>query len=184
VYWINVPVGCGAIVAGRYLLPRTRERIDRTSFDWRGAALLGTASVTLLVALSVVGGLPVPGCPGALMAGIAVAAAIAFAIHQQNARHPLVPHELLRSGRITLGLAGALLGYLVLFGPLVLVPQLLAGHGSVVHTGLILSALPAGFGVAALSAEAVLPRGLRNRTRGQYRRRRVCRGHGYARLYV
>jgi Major Facilitator Superfamily len=108
----------------------------------------------------------VPGWLGALIAGIAVAAAIAFAIHQRNARHPVIPHELLRSGRITLGLAGALLGYLVLFGPLVLVPQLLAGHGGVVRTGLILSALPAGFGVAALSAEAVLPRGRRNRTRG------------------
>jgi len=166
VYWINVPVGIMAMVAGRYLLPRTRERSHGASFDWQGAALLGTASVALLVALSVVGGLPVPGWLAALMAGIAVASAVAFAIRQRHAAHPLIPHELLKSSRITLGLAGALLGYLVLFGPLVLVPQLLAGHGSVVRTGLILSALPAGFGVAALTAEAILPRGLRNRTRG------------------
>lgn len=165
VYWINVPIGCLAIVAGRYLLPRTTERCRSTTFDWAGAALLGAFSVTLLVALSVVGGLPAPGWLGALMAGIAVAAAAAFAGRQVHARHPLIPPELARSARITLGLAGALLGYLVLFGPLVLVPQLLAGHGSVVRTGLILSALPAGFGVAALTAEAVLPPGLRNRTR-------------------
>ena len=166
VYWINVPVGCVAIVAGRYFLPRTRERREGASFDWPGAALLGAASVALLVALSVLGGLPAPGWLGALMAGIAMAAALAFVVRQRCAPHPLIPRELVRSARITLGLAGALLGYLVLFGPLVLVPQLLAGHGSVVRTGLILSALPAGFGVAALSAEAVLPRGLRNRTRG------------------
>jgi MFS family permease len=165
VYWINVPVGCLAIVAGRYLLPRTRERREGSSFDWAGAALLGTASAALLVALSVVGGLPAPGWLGALMAGTAVAAAAAFAIRQRHALHPLIPHELVRSARITLGLAGALLGYLVLFGPLVLVPQLLAGHSSVVRTGLILSALPAGFGVAALTAERVLPTGLRNSTR-------------------
>src|SRR5215472_18905247 len=166
VYWINVPVGCLAIVAGRYLLPRTAERCQSAIFDWPGAALLGAFSATLLVALSVVGGLPAPGWLGGLMAGIAVAAAGAFAVRQVHARHPLIPHEIVRSARITLGLAGALLGYLVLFGPLVLVPQLLAGHGSVMRTGLILSALPAGFGVAALTAEAVLPRGLRNRTRG------------------
>jgi MFS family permease len=165
VYWINVPVGCLAIVAGRYLLPRTRERSKATSFDWPGAALLGTASVALLVALSVVGGLPAPGWLGALMAGTAAAAAVAVAVRQRRAPHPLIPHELVRSARITLGLAGALLGYLVLFGPLVLVPQLLAGQGSVVRAGLILSALPAGFGVAALTAEAILPAGLRNRTR-------------------
>jgi MFS family permease len=166
VYLINVPVGCLAIVAGRYLLPRTRERSQVTTFDWPGAALLGTFSVTLLVALSIVGGLPAPGWLGALMAASAVTAAAAFAVRQRHALHPVIPHELARSARITLGLAGALLGYLVLFGPLVLVPQLLAGHGSVVRTGLILSALPAGFGIAALTAEAVVPARLPNRTRG------------------
>jgi MFS family permease len=166
VYWINVPVGVIAMIAGRYLLPRTRERRCESSFDWLGAALLGTASVTLLVALSVLGGLPAPGWLGALMAGMAVSAAGAFALRQRHAPCPLIPRELVRSPRITLGLAGALLGYLVLFGPLVLVPQLLAGHGSVVRAGLILSALPAGFGLAALTAEAVLPKGLRNGTRG------------------
>jgi len=165
VYWINVPVGCLAIVAGRYLLPRTRERCEGISFDWPGAALLGTASATLLVALSVVGGLPVPGWLAALMGATAVAAATGFVVRQRRARHPLIPHELVRSARITLGLVGALLGYLALFGPLVLVPQMLAGHSSVVRTGLIVSALPAGFGVAALTAEAILPPGLRNRTR-------------------
>jgi MFS family permease len=166
VYWINVPVGCLAMIAGRYLLPRTKERSHGTSFDVPGAVLLGAASVALLVALSVVGGLPAPGWLGAAMGTTALVAAGGFAVRQHGAANPLIPHELVRSSRITLGLAGALLGYLVLFGPLVLVPQLLAGHGSVLRTGLMLSALPAGFGVAALTAEAVFPPGLRNRTRG------------------
>ena len=44
-------------------------------------------------------------------------------------------------------LAGALCAHLVLFGPLVLIPQVLIGHsGSVVHAGLLLSALPTGSG--------------------------------------
>ena len=44
-------------------------------------------------------------------------------------------------------LAAALCAYLVLFGPLVLIPQVLIGHsGSVVHAGLLLSALPTGSG--------------------------------------
>jgi MFS family permease len=166
VYWINVPVGCLAIVAGRYLLPRTRHRSPTGSFDVFGAALLATATTALLVALSVVGGLPAPGWLGWLMAVAALAAGAAFVLRQRRARFPLVPPALLRSSRVTLGLAGACLGYLVLFGPLVLVPQLLAGHGSALHTGLILSALPVGFGVAALTAEAILPAKLRNSTRG------------------
>ena len=166
VYWINVPVGILAVVAGRYLLPRTRQLSRAGSFDWLGATLLGVSTTALLVALSVVGGLPAAGWFAALMAVIAVAAASAFAARQRRARFPLIPPALLRSARLALALAGAFLGYLVLFGPLVLVPQLLQGHGNEVRTGLILSALPVGFGVAALTAESVFPARLPNRTRG------------------
>jgi MFS family permease len=166
VYWINVPVGCLAVVAGRYLLPRSRQLTRTDSFDWAGAALLGLTTSALLVALSVAGGLPAPGWFAALMAVVACGAAAVFALRQRRARFPLIPPPLLRSGRVVLGLAGAFLGYLALFGPLVLVPQLLQARGDEVRTGLILSVLPAGFGVAALTAEAVFPAALPNRTRG------------------
>jgi MFS family permease len=166
VYWINVPVGCLAVIAGRYLLPRTRKLSRAGGFDWPGAALLGVATSALLVALSVVGGLRAPGWFAGLMAVLAAAAAATFALRQRRARFPLIPLPLLTSGRVALGLAGSFLGYLTLFGPLVLVPQLLNAHGSEVRTGLILSALPVGFGIAALSAEAVFPAALPNRTRG------------------
>jgi hypothetical protein len=52
---------------------------------------------------------------------------------------------------------GALGAYLVLFGPLALFPQVLADHRTV---GLVLTYLPAGFGLAAVGAGRVLPRGL------------------------
>jgi len=166
VYWINVPVGILAVVAGRYLLPRTRQLSGSDSVDWLGAALLGLTTTALLVALSVIGGLPLPGWFALVMAVLAVAAATAFAVRQRRARCPLIPPPLLRSARLVLGLAGAFLGYLALFGPLVLVPQLLDGHGNAARTGLILSALPVGFGVAALTAEWIFPPSLPNRVRG------------------
>jgi MFS family permease len=166
VYWINVPVGCLAVVAGRYLLPRTRQLTRTDTFDWLGAVLLGVATTAVLVALSVLGGLPLPGWAAAAMAGVALLAGLAFAVRAHRARFPLIPLDLLRSRRLALGLAGAFCGYLALFGPLVLVPQLLAGHASALRTGLILSALPAGFGIAALSSEAVFPKGTTNRVRG------------------
>ena len=166
VYWINVPVGILAVIAGHYLLPRSRELSRSDSFDWLGAALLGIATTALLVALSVIGGLPAPGWFALVMVVVAVAAALAFAVRQRRARFPLIPRALLRSARLVLGLAGAFLGYLALFGPLVLVPQLLDGSGNAARTGFILSALPVGFGVAALTAEWVFPAGLPNRIRG------------------
>jgi MFS family permease len=166
VYWINVPVGILAVVAGYYLLPRSRELSHSDSFDWLGAALLGIATTALLVALSVIGGLPAPGWFALVMAVVAVAAGLAFARRQRHARFPLIPAALLRSPRLAIALAGAFLGYFALFGPLVLVPQLLDGHGNAARTGLILSALPVGFGVAALTAEWVFPAELPNRVRG------------------
>ena len=166
VYWINVPVGILAVVAGRYLLPRTRELSRYHYFDWPGATLLGISTTALLVALSVIGGLPAPRWFAIVMVVTAVAAGLAFVARQRSARFPLIPSELLRSARLLLGLAGAFLGYLALFGPLVLVPQLLDGQGNAARTGLILSALPVGFGVAALSAEWVFPASVPNRARG------------------
>jgi MFS family permease len=166
VYWINVPVGILAVVAGYFLLPRSRELSRSDSFDWPGAALLGIATTALLVALSVIGGLPVPGWFALVMAVVAVTAGLAFVRRQRRAPFPLIPKALAGSARLVLGLAGAFLGYLALFGPLVLVPQLLDGHGNAARTGLILSALPVGFGAAALTAEWVFPPGMPNRARG------------------
>jgi MFS family permease len=64
------------------------------------------------------------------------------------------------------GLAGALCGYLVLFGPLALIPQVLTSRGiGEAHAGVLLTALPAGFALAALTADRVLPHRLGNRRR-------------------
>lgn len=64
------------------------------------------------------------------------------------------------------GLVGALSGYLVLFGPLVLVPVVLTTRGSSDLTaGLVLTALPAGFALAATGGDRLLPGHLPDRGR-------------------
>jgi MFS family permease len=167
VYWVNVPVGLTAIVAGRYLLPRTRHLAPPGKFDWPGTLLLVAWTSALLLVLSAASGLSLPGGLVALLAAACLAGAAAFAVREARARHPLIPVALLRSAPLALALAGAACGYLVLFGPLVLVPQLLLSpDGSVVRTGLLLSALPLGFGLAALTGDALLPRSWGNRPRG------------------
>jgi len=64
---------------------------------------------------------------------------------------------MLAASGITPLLGGALCAYMVLFGPLVLFPQVLTGYGGAVRAGLTLAALPAGFGLAAVAAERILP---------------------------
>ena len=167
VFWINVPVGAVALIAGRYLLPRTRHFSPAGRFDWPGVTLLATASTALLLAVSAASGLHLGAPVTAALAVVAALAAAGFTIRQRHAANPLIPAALVRSRAIAAGLAGAFAGYLALFGPLVLIPQVLAGpSGSEAGTGLMLSALPFGFGISALTGDRVLPRSWGNRRRG------------------
>jgi len=166
VYWVNVPVGIAAVVAGRYLLPRTRQFSRPEKFDWPGTLLLVTWTSALLLVLSAASGLSVPAWLAALLAALAIAGAAAFIRREASTRHPLIPVWLLRSRPLALALAGAACGYLTLFGPLVLIPQVLTHGGSAARTGLLLSALPLGFGLAALFGDLVLPRAWEDRRRG------------------
>jgi MFS family permease len=158
VFLVNVPIGLFAWVAGRYLLPRTRERTPVGSFDWPGLLALSVSSVALLMALSGISGLHLSTPVILGLAAAAVVAAVGFGRRELRARSPLVDLAALRPPAVSWGLVGALCGYLVLFGPLTLFPQLLGARGSAGLAGLVLTALPAGFGLAAVTAERVLPR--------------------------
>ncbi|WP_192583579.1 MFS transporter [Streptomyces albicerus] len=134
-------------------------------FDWAGLALLAVTTTGWLLALSTLSGLPVPGWAALVLFVLATGAGWAFVVRQRRAPAPLLDLALLRVRAVSTGLAGALAGYLVLFGPLVLVPVVLARGGvSTTTAGLVLTALPAGFAVAATGANRVLPRAMSDRT--------------------
>ena len=157
VFLVNAPVGLVGWLAGRYLLPRTRERTPLGRFDGVGLALLVVVSTALLLALSVVSGLAVPWWVAAALVALALLAGAGFVQRERRTASPLVDLGLLHPRAVSFGLVGALAGYLVLFGPLALFPQVLGAHGP---TGLVLTCLPAGFGLAAVGAGRVLPRRL------------------------
>ena len=160
VFGVNVPIGILALVAGHYLLPRTRGCVRRARIDTGGVALLAATTTCALLALSVASGLGLPGWTAGALAALSLGSGWAFVRRQVASSNPLVDLRLLRTGRTAPGLVGGLCGYLVLFGPLVLVPAGLARHGSSALTvGLVLTALPVGFALAATCAERVLPRG-------------------------
>jgi EmrB/QacA subfamily drug resistance transporter len=166
VFWVNVPVGCAAIVIGRYLLPRTRERAAVARFDWPGLLLLAGASTALLLAFSGASGLGLPGWSVGALLAVVVAATVGLAARERRVTAPLVDLSLLRIPAVSAGLFGAMCGYLVLFGPLALIPQILTARGAgETYAGLVLTALPAGFALAALAADRVLPKSLGNRRR-------------------
>jgi MFS family permease len=161
VYFINVPVGVIAVVAGHYLLPRTRERAAPAALDWPGVGVLAVATTAFLLGVSALSGLslPVEFALGAFL--VSAASGWAFLRRLRRVEHPLIDLPRLRDPVISRGLLGALCGYFVLFGPLVLVPITLGSHGiSAVHSGLVLTALPAGFAAAAIAGPAIIRPGL------------------------
>lgn len=158
VFLVNLPVGVIALVSGHYLLPRTRTHAPVSRFDWPGLALLATTTTALLLGISALSGLNLPAAATALLFALSIAAGLGLARRLVRAASPLIDPDLLRTRQVAVGLAGALGGYLLLFGPLVLVPVVLTDSGSSLSAaGLVLTALPAGFAVAALGANRVLP---------------------------
>ena len=154
IFFVNVPVGVIAVVAGWFLLPRTRQPARDRGSDPLGMTLLALTAVGLLIAVSSLSGL---GLPLRALAGSAAAAA-GLIWWERRSPAPLIDLPLLAAAGIAPALGGALCVYMVLFGPLVLLPQTLAAHGDgALRAGLRLTALPAGFGLAAVAAERALP---------------------------
>jgi MFS family permease len=161
VFGVNVPIGLIALVGGHYLLPRTRARTKAAAFDWAGLGLLAVATTSALLGVSAASGLPVPGWAVLALFAMAGGAGWGFVRRQRRAAVPLLDLALLRVRTVSFGLVGAMSGYLVLFGPLVLVPVVLTAQGnSELAAGAALTALPAGFALAATGCDRLLPRSL------------------------
>jgi MFS family permease len=189
VFLINVPVGLLAVVAGWYLLPRTRVGPlgadglgadvrgvggpsvgggtgDGSGADLAGIALLAASTSAAMLAISSLSGLALPNWAVATCLIAAVTAGAALARHSWRAAAPLLDLRALARTGVGPALGGALCAYLVLFGPLVLFPQVIAARGgSAASAGLLLTALPAGFGLAAVAAGRLIPARWLNRHR-------------------
>ena len=175
VFLINVPVGLLAVVAGWYLLPRTRRAgepalrplpVGQPGADLGGMGLLAVSTSTGMLAISSLSGLGLPLWAVATCVAVAAATGAALVRHSWRAAAPLLDLRALAAAGTGPALGGALCAYLVLFGPLVLFPQVISARGgSAASAGLLLTALPAGFGLAAVAADRLIPAGWANRRR-------------------
>jgi MFS family permease len=166
VFLLNVPVGLIAVVLGWFLLPRTRSRGAGHGTDRPGTGLLAVTTTAGMLAVSGLSGLGWPAWLTAGCAAGAVAAGILLVRLERRAAAPLLDFAAMARLGIGRGLGGALGSYLVLFGPLVLFPQVVtANGGSALAAGLLLTSLPVGFGLGAVAGDRLLPGTWTNRRR-------------------
>ena len=151
VFWINVPFGLMAIVAGWLVLPVTTQQGLSQTFDWRGALLLAPALTLAVFALNQVSAL---GPTSLLLLGsIGAAIVLLFLFVRQEGRvqSPLVDLALLKGPAFLGGALACALAYAMLYGMFFLASfALVSGYeDSPVVAGLKLAIVPISIGVAA-----------------------------------
>ena len=120
--------------------------------------LLAVSTTAGMLAISSLSGLGMPAWAVASCAAGGVVAAAALWRQERRSAAPLLDLPSLAASGTARALGGALCSYLVLFGPLVLFPQIVSAQGgSALAAGLLLTSLPAGFGVAAVLGDRLLP---------------------------
>jgi EmrB/QacA subfamily drug resistance transporter len=154
IFFVTVPFGLVGMLAGLWLVPRSRHLQAREPFDWTGLALFFPAVVAIFAAISFGSSL---GWTSGVVVGLVVVGAClvtAFVARERRCRMPLLDLGLFRRRRFTAGIVSGMLSYLVLFGVLFVVPFYLErglrlGSG---RAGLELMAMPLALGVIAPAA--------------------------------
>jgi MFS family permease len=125
--------------------------------------LLAASTSAGMLAISSLSGLGLPAWAVVACLAFAFVAGAVLVRRERRVAAPLLDLRAMAASGTGPALGGALCSYLVLFGPLVLFPQVISARGgSAAAAGLLLTALPAGFGVAAAFADRLLPAGWPN----------------------
>jgi EmrB/QacA subfamily drug resistance transporter len=159
IFYVNVPIGLGALVATRHILPRTTVG-GRGRFDPAGAALLGLAVAALNLGLSfgVEWGWTSPRLLGTLALGVAGLAAAVLV--ERHATDPIIDLRLFHDRVFASALASMVLSMLALFAVGFLLPfyfEELRGF-STARSGWLLTPLPLAIAVVAPIAGAISDR--------------------------
>ena len=135
IFFINLPVGLGAIIAANRVLRESQAAGPRESFDWTGALLLAFVFGSFTFAISMGKDLgwtsiPVMSLIGAFLAGSAL-----FIFVEKKAPHPLVDLDLFRIRLFACALCAAVTLFISLFCMIFLMPFYLKYPGGFSDAG-------------------------------------------------
>jgi MFS family permease len=157
VFWINVPFGLIALVAGWLVLPTTAQQNRSQTFDWRGALRLAPALTFAVLALNQVSawGPTSPALLGSV--GVAIVLIVLFLRQERTSPSPLIDLALLEELAFLAGALACALSYAMLYGVFFLASfALVSGYeDSPTVAGLKLAIVPISIGIVAPVAGAL-----------------------------
>ena len=122
VFWVNVPIGVTALIAGAFLLPKSREdRADRLDPIGSVLSIVGLASF-LYGVIEV----PAKGWTNTeVMAGfgLGIATITAFILWERHTDHPMLDMKFFKNPRFTAANTAVTLTFFAMFGSLFLMTQ-------------------------------------------------------------
>ena len=143
IFYVNVPIGLTAFLAGKLILPDDEERKSE-SFDFWGAILFSLGMVSLLWVLSQGhewGWLSYKSIVFLIVAAISLGA---FLFHEQQMAHPMIELSLFKSWPFTAGSLTGLLSFMAMFSNTMLMPFYLHSVLNLTPTqmGIVISPFP------------------------------------------
>ncbi|MGD0103672.1 MAG: MDR family MFS transporter [Rhodopila sp.] len=157
VFWVNVPIGIGAIVMIELFLQEdVRHRQHR--IDWAGSLLLLLAFGSLMLALVQSGTLSRPTLM--ILTTIGVIATVALCVQERSAPEPMLPLELWHNRVIIVGSIGNLTSGAMMMGISAFLPTYVQGAmgRSAIDGGLVLGAMSVSWALASLAAGRIMAR--------------------------
>ena len=157
VFWVNVPIGLGAVVMIAVFL---REEVHRRShrIDWAGSLLLLLAFGSLMMTVVQSGSLSRPTLAALLATGIG--ALVALFIHERSTLEPMLPLELWRNRVIVVGSLGNFTSGAMMMGVAAFLPTYIQGTMgcSPIAGGLVLGAMSVTWAMASIVAARIMLR--------------------------
>ncbi len=157
VFWVNVPIGIGAIVMIALFL---REEVQRRShrIDWAGSLLLLLAFGSLLPALVQSGSLSAMTL--IVLTAIGLAALAVLYLHERRTPEPMLPLELWRNRVIVVGSIGNFTSGAMMMGVSAFLPTYVQGAmgREAVDGGLVLGAMSVTWAEASFVAGRIMVR--------------------------
>ncbi len=160
-FWINLPLGVAAIVAGAAFLPSARERVRPVRIDVAGIVAM-TVAVTAIVLVASWGGVAYRwGSPVIVsISAIAVLACAVFIAAERQAADPIIPLALFRNRTFTAATIAGLVMAVAMFGAIGYLPtylQMVSGLGAT-GAGLLMLTLIAGLAVTSAGSAQIVRR--------------------------